>query len=59
MPLETDEVARASVEAFAGLFAGHIDEMLGNRLHGAYLLGSLAHSGFSRRYSDLDPWNER
>src|SRR5262245_45216772 len=29
-------------------------ESLGDRLLGVYLLGSLAHGGFSRRYSDVD-----
>jgi hypothetical protein len=29
-------------------------EGLGDRLLGVYLLGSLAHGGFSRRYSDID-----
>lgn len=28
--------------------------MLGNELIGVYLIGSLAHGGFSRRYSDID-----
>ena len=27
---------------------------LGSELLGAYLIGSLAHGGFSRRYSDID-----
>jgi len=29
-------------------------ERLGERLLGIYLLGSLAHGGFSARYSDID-----
>ena len=54
MTFETDEQARASAEVFAADVVCLADGMLGTRLHGAYLLGSLAHGGFSCRYSDLD-----
>jgi len=30
------------------------DRQLGQRLFGIYLIGSLAHGGFSARYSDID-----
>jgi len=33
---------------------GSWQEYLGPRLLGAYLIGSLAHGGFNRRYSDID-----
>jgi hypothetical protein len=32
----------------------HWQEMLGAELLGAYFIGSLAHAGFNRRYSDID-----
>ena len=32
----------------------HWHEALGIELLGVYLIGSLAHAGFSRRYSDID-----
>jgi len=39
-------------------FAGRVVRLwqaaLGSELLGAYLMGSLAHGGFSRRYSDID-----
>ncbi|MGE0626270.1 MAG: hypothetical protein AB7O43_00490 [Hyphomicrobiaceae bacterium] len=54
MDFETDEAARLSAEAFARQFAATAEDVLGPRLQGAYLLGSLAHGGFNRRYSDLD-----
>lgn len=48
---------RAAAEA-ATEFARHLaplwEAALGTELLGVYLLGSLAHGGFSRRYSDVD-----
>jgi predicted nucleotidyltransferase len=39
---------------FARRLVPHWEEALGTKLLGAYLIGSLAHGGFSRRYSDID-----
>ena len=51
---ELDELSRAAALEFAGQMASFWDRQLGSRLHGFYLIGSLAHGGFSRRYSDID-----
>jgi hypothetical protein len=51
---ERDEVARTSAANFARSLAGRWQEMLGTDLLGSYLIGSLAHAGFSHRYSDID-----
>lgn len=50
----TDDEARDAAIDFAGGVAAFWDDRLGPRLLGCYLLGSLAHGGFSRRYSDID-----
>ena len=39
---------------FADALASSFPAQLGERLIGAYLIGSLDHGGFSRRYSDID-----
>ena len=39
---------------FAGSVAAFLDAKMGENLLGIYLLGSLAHGGFNRRYSDID-----
>jgi hypothetical protein len=52
--VERDEAARISAVDFAGRLAGRWQEMLGSDLLGSYLIGSLAHAGFSHRYSDID-----
>jgi hypothetical protein len=49
-----DEVARTSAVDFARRLAPRWQEMLGTDLLGSYLIGSLAHAGFSHRYSDID-----
>lgn len=49
-----DEGARAVALEFTRRIAAFWAEELGTRLIGIYLLGSLAHGGFSRRYSDID-----
>jgi len=54
MTFETDDLAIASATSFAHQLAVTLDQRLEQRFRGAYLLGSLAHGGFSRRYSDLD-----
>jgi hypothetical protein len=51
---ERDEVARTSAADFARSLAGRWQQMLGTDLLGSYLIGSLAHAGFSHRYSDID-----
>src|SRR5215831_16314208 len=49
-----DQVARTAAIAFARRLAHDWRDALGTELLGAYLIGSLAHAGFSRRYSDVD-----
>jgi predicted nucleotidyltransferase len=51
---DADELARSAAVEFAGRLVRHWQEALGAELLGAYLIGSLAHAGFSRRYSDVD-----
>src|SRR5260370_39025125 len=50
----TDDSAQAAAMDFAGRAARLWQAALGPELLGAYLMGSLAHGGFSRRYSDVD-----
>ena len=45
---------RAAACAFAGRMAEAWSATLGPRLLGVYLIGSLAHGGFTARYSDID-----
>jgi predicted nucleotidyltransferase len=52
--MELDEGSRSAAVDFAGEMASFWDRRLGSRLLGFYLIGSLAHGGFSRRYSDID-----
>jgi predicted nucleotidyltransferase len=54
MSTEADETARTAALKFADALASSFQAQLGERLIGAYLIGSLAHGGFSRRYSDID-----
>jgi hypothetical protein len=49
-----DEFAKTAAIDFARRLVRHWQEELGTDLLGAYLMGSLAHAGFSRRYSDID-----
>ena len=49
---DLDELARAVAIDFARRLVWN--EALSTELLGAYLIGSLAHGGFSRRYSDID-----
>jgi len=53
LPL-TDDNARSDALAFAEAIASFWRRRLGDRIFGFYLLGSLAHGGFNRRYSDID-----
>jgi predicted nucleotidyltransferase len=49
-----NETARTDALAFAHALAPSYRAQLGEGLIGAYLIGSLAHGGFSHRYSDID-----
>jgi hypothetical protein len=51
---DPDEFARLAAVDFARHLVRNWQEALGTELLGAYLIGSLAHAGFSRRYSDVD-----
>jgi hypothetical protein len=51
---DPDELARSGAIEFACRLVKHWQEALGTDLIGAYLMGSLAHGGFSARYSDID-----
>ncbi len=51
---EPPEDYRAAACAFAGRLATGWSELLGPRLLGVSLIGSLAHGGFTARYSDID-----
>jgi predicted nucleotidyltransferase len=51
---DPDDSAVAAARAFAEGVAALLDAKAGAGLLGAYLLGSLAHGGFNRRYSDVD-----
>jgi predicted nucleotidyltransferase len=51
---DADKTARSAAIEFARLLAPRCQAALGSELLGVYLIGSLAHGGFSRRYSDID-----
>jgi hypothetical protein len=51
---DPDDFAKTEATEFARNVIARWQEMLGAELLGAYLIGSLAHAGFSRRYSDID-----
>jgi predicted nucleotidyltransferase len=53
-PMPPDEIASNTAAAFAQSLVAHWQAALGSELLGVYLIGSLAHGGFSRRYSDVD-----
>ena len=52
--VDPNEVARTGAIDFARRLVQNWQETLGAELLGAYLIGSLAHAGFNRRYSDID-----
>jgi hypothetical protein len=54
MQQSTEPITQPAALAFARNVAEFADRDLGPRLLGAYLIGSLAHGGFSSRYSDID-----
>jgi hypothetical protein len=51
---DPDQLARTAAIDFVRRLVRRLQEALGTELLGAYLIGSLAHAGFSRRYSDID-----
>lgn len=51
---DSDETARLAALDLADAMAAYWQETLGAGLLGVYLIGSLAHEGFNRRYSDID-----
>jgi predicted nucleotidyltransferase len=51
---EENDIARATAIDFTTSLANSWHEQLGSRVLGIYLIGSLAHGGFNRRYSDVD-----
>jgi hypothetical protein len=54
MDQATEHAARAAAMAFARGIGQFWQDRLEARLLGVYVLGSLAHGGFSSRYSDID-----
>jgi hypothetical protein len=54
MSTGANDTARTAALKFADALASSFRAQLGERVIGAYLIGSLAHGGFSRRYSDID-----
>lgn len=53
-PVVSDAAAASAARDFAVTCATAWQTHLGEALLGVYLIGSLAHGGFSRRYSDID-----
>jgi hypothetical protein len=51
---DPNEIARTAAIDFAHRLVPYWQEALGTGLLGAYVIGSAAHAGFNRRYSDLD-----
>ena len=54
MGTNADDSAVAAARMFARGVGAFLDAKMGANLLGIYLLGSLAHGGFNRRYSDID-----
>ena len=54
MRTDGDRIVREKALTLSHGLAAHWERTLGDDLLGCYLLGSLAHGGFSRRYSDVD-----
>ncbi len=54
MSTEMTDAGQTTALDFARALASLYQAQLGERLIGAYLIGSLAHGGFSHRYSDID-----
>jgi predicted nucleotidyltransferase len=54
MAIKMNDTARTAALGFAHALVPSYRAQLGERLIGAYLIGSLAHGGFGHRYSDID-----
>jgi hypothetical protein len=54
MTTSADELAAAAARDFARILSAKWQSQLAGEVIGVYLIGSLAHGGFSRRYSDID-----
>ncbi len=54
MTASPDDLAATAAREFAKALVGRWQTRLATDLLGVYLIGSLAHGGFSRRYSDID-----
>ena len=54
MALQSNEAAEAAAREFARALCMAWQSALGGSVLGIYCIGSLAHGGFSRRYSDID-----
>lgn len=54
MSTEMNDTAKAAARDFARALASSYQTQFGEQLIGVYLIGSLAHGGFSHRYSDID-----
>jgi predicted nucleotidyltransferase len=54
MAIALNDAARTTALDFAHRLGSSYRVQLGAKLIGAYIIGSLAHGGFSRRYSDID-----
>ena len=54
MSTDLNDTARTAALEFAHALVPSYRAQLGERLIGAYLIGSLAHDGFNHRYSDID-----
>jgi predicted nucleotidyltransferase len=53
-PMSPDDAASSAAAKFANSLVANWQAAVGRDLLGVYLIGSLAHGGFSRRYSDVD-----
>jgi hypothetical protein len=51
---DANEAAKSAATDFSHLLVSQWQAALGAELIGVYLVGSLGHAGFSRRYSDVD-----
>jgi predicted nucleotidyltransferase len=52
--IQSNEAAEAAAREFTRALCAQWQSALGGGLLGVYCIGSLAHGGFSRRYSDID-----
>src|SRR5438093_3276075 len=54
MTMSPDDLAATAARDFARVLGARWQSQLAGEIIGLYLMGSLAHGGFSRRYSDID-----